>query len=103
VKRAIIQLAACWVILSFFAVITADYWRNCNVANIVIVEIEPKKSAEKSSDSKNDLKEDLKGKFHNHVAAFSSATTIALNRIDQQTEHLPSPYLSLPDLPPEIV
>lgn len=98
-----VQFVACLVIFSFSVVITADFWRNQNSPTITIVEIEPKKSAEKSSDSKNDLKEDLKGKFHNHVAALSCATTIALNRIDQQTEHLPSPYLSLPDLPPEIV
>ena len=102
-KKAIIQFFACWIILSFFAVVTADYWRNPNAATMVFVEIEPKKGAEKTTDSKNDLKEDLKGKFQNHADASAFAIIIAIHRTDQHIGSLPAAHFSLPDLPPELV
>lgn len=70
------------------------------MANIVFVEIEPKKGSEKT-DSKNDLKEDMKGKFQHHADALTFAFFTAINRIDQHMGSLPAVHLSLPDLPPE--
>jgi hypothetical protein len=98
----LLQSLASWIIFSFSVVITADCWRDQNSPTITIVEIEPKKGAEKSSDSKNDFKEALKGRSQNHAFSLSSAAFFASLRKNQPKETLPSPYLSLPDLPPEL-
>lgn len=83
-------------------VITADFWRNPNVATIVIVEIEPKKNTEKRSDSNNDLKEDLKAKLFvfSHTASFHDL--FRLSSLDRYLDTHTTPHLSSSDLPPEL-
>jgi hypothetical protein len=103
VIKAAKHILACLVILSFSAVITADYWRNTNVASIVILEIEPKKSNEKRSDSSNELKQDFKEKLL--VAAQASPFSLVINSkvSDRYIEKHSTPHLSSSDLPPELV
>jgi hypothetical protein len=103
VIKAAKHILACLVIFSFSAVITADYWRNTNVASIVILEIEPKKSSEKRSDASNDLKQDFKEKLL--VSTQYSPFCIVINSkaSDRYIEKHYTPHLSSSDLPPELV
>jgi uncharacterized protein YxeA len=104
VKKAHIQLTAILIVFSFSVIITADFWKNLNLNAVTIIEIEAKKGVEESSDSssKSDQKEDLKNTYYRQTGSFFNVIEIALIRLDQHTAALPSPCLSLPELPPEV-
>jgi hypothetical protein len=103
VKKAFNQILACLIIFSFSVVISADYWRNPNLASIVILEIEPKKSSEKRSDSSKELKQELKQPLLVNSRNTYFQPSVSCKTSDRYLESYSKPHLSKSDLPPELV
>lgn len=96
-------ILACLVIVSFTAVITADYWRSPNVASVVILEIEPKKNTEKRSDASDEPKQDPQENFFGCTQPVPQCQMIDCIVPDRYLEKYSTPHLSSSFLPPELI